>query len=110
MLCCKIIKSQNNLKLKVRTEFPNVWGEYKYNSNPYIQGTTVPCDYVYSTLTSIFAPVLYTCSTGSSPQNVLTCNIALGQEANYTVLIDLGLAELRSVRDSAKLRRLAESF
>ena len=32
------------LKLKVRTEFPNVWGEYKYHSNPYIQGTTVPCD------------------------------------------------------------------
>ena len=44
MLCCKIIKSQNNLKLKVRTEFPNVWGEYKYHGNPYIQGTTVPCD------------------------------------------------------------------
>ena len=26
MLCCKIIKSPNNLKLKVRTEFPYVWG------------------------------------------------------------------------------------
>ena len=38
------MKSQNNLKLKVRTEFPNVWGEYKYHTNPYIQGTTVPCD------------------------------------------------------------------
>ena len=38
------MKSQNNLKLKVRTEFPNVWGEYKYHGNPYIQGTTVPCD------------------------------------------------------------------
>ena len=52
------------------------------------------------------------CSTDSSPQNVLTCNIALGQEASYTVLIDLGLAELRSVRDSValKLRRFAESF
>ena len=44
MLCCKIIKSPNNLKLKVRTEFPNVWREYKYHSNPYIQVTTVPCD------------------------------------------------------------------
>ena len=44
MLCCKIIKSQNNLKLKVRTEFPNVWGEYIYHGNPYIPGTTVPCD------------------------------------------------------------------
>ena len=32
------------MKLKVRTEFPNVWGEYKYHSNPYIQGTTIPCD------------------------------------------------------------------
>ena len=42
------------------------------------------------------------CSTDSSPQNVLTCNIALGQEASYTVLIiDLGLTELRNVRDSA---------
>ena len=29
----------NNLKLKVKTEFPNVWGEYKYHGNPYIQGT-----------------------------------------------------------------------
>jgi hypothetical protein len=28
----------------VRTVFQNVWGEYKYHSNPYIQGTTVPCD------------------------------------------------------------------
>ena len=55
------------------------------------------------------------CSTDSSPQNVLTRNIALGQEASYTVLIDLhvGLTELRNVRDSAAprsyIRRLAES-
>ena len=28
----------------VGTEFSNVWGEYKNHSNPYIQGTTVPCD------------------------------------------------------------------
>ena len=47
MLCCKFIKSQRNLKLKVRTVFQNVWGEYKYHGNPYIQGTTVPCDYIY---------------------------------------------------------------
>ena len=33
-----------DLKLKARSEFPNVWGEYKNHSNPYIQGTTVPCD------------------------------------------------------------------
>ena len=33
-----------NLKLEVRTEFPNVWGEYKYHSNPYIHSTTVLCD------------------------------------------------------------------
>ena len=26
-------------KLKVRTEFPNVWLEYKYHSNPYIHST-----------------------------------------------------------------------
>ena len=30
------------LKLKVRTEFPNVWVEY--HSNPYIHSTTVLCD------------------------------------------------------------------
>ena len=30
--------------MKVGTEFSNVWGEYKNHSNPYIQGTTVPCD------------------------------------------------------------------
>ena len=44
VLCCQIIKSQIDLKLKARSEFPNVWGEYKNHSNPYIQGTTVPCD------------------------------------------------------------------
>ena len=26
------------------SEFPNVCGEYTYHGNPYIQGTTVPCD------------------------------------------------------------------
>ena len=40
----KSLKSENNLKVKVRTEFSNVWGEYKNHCNPYIQGTTVPCD------------------------------------------------------------------
>ena len=43
-LCCKIIKSEIDLKLKARSEFSNVWGEYKDHSNPFIQGTTVPCD------------------------------------------------------------------
>ena len=45
-------------------------------------------------------------STDSSPQNVLTYNniISLGQEASYTVLIDLRLTELRNVRDSAAPR------
>ena len=33
-----------SLNVKARSEFPNVWGEYKNHSNPYIQGTTVPCD------------------------------------------------------------------
>ena len=32
------------MKLKARTEFSNVWGEYKHQSNPYIQGTTVHRD------------------------------------------------------------------
>ena len=49
------------------------------------------------------------CSTDSSPQNVLTCNIALGQEASYTVLIDLGLAELHNVGDSAAPRSYIDS-
>ena len=54
-------------------------GNTKYHSNPYIQGTTVPCD-------------------------VLTYNLALGQETVATrFLIDLGLAELRNVRDSVAL-------
>ena len=43
-LCCKIIKSEIDMKLKARSEFSNVWGEYKNHSNPYIQGTTVTCD------------------------------------------------------------------
>ena len=42
-------------------------------------------------------------STDSSPQNVLTY-ISLGQEASYTVLIDLDLTELRNVLDSAAPR------
>ena len=47
--------------------------------------------------------------TDSSPQNVLTCNNALGQEASYTVLINLGLAELRSVRDSIAPRSYVDT-
>ena len=43
--------------------------------------------------------------TDSIPQNVLACNLALGQEAVATrSLIDLGLAELRNVRDSVAPR------
>ena len=53
-----------------------------------------------------FLHQFYSNSTDSSPQNVLTYNsiISLGQEASYTVLIDLGLTELRNVRDSAAPR------
>ena len=55
-MCYKIIKSQKDLKLKARSKFPNVWGEYKNHSNPYIRGTTVPCDlharYISATLAS----------------------------------------------------------
>ena len=39
-----MIISQIDLKLKARSEFPNVWGEYKNHTKSYIQGTTVPCD------------------------------------------------------------------
>ena len=42
------IKSLNNSKVKVGTEFSNVWGEYKNHSNHYIQGTTVPCDIAHA--------------------------------------------------------------
>ena len=53
------------------------------------------------------------CSTDCSPQNVLTCILALDQETVATRFkLDLGLAELHNVRDSVappKLRRLAES-
>ena len=43
MICAgKIIKSQIDLKLKARSEFP--MGRIQNHSNPYIQGTTVPCD------------------------------------------------------------------
>ena len=45
-----------------------------------------------------------TSPTDSSPRNVLTCNLALRQEAVATQLIDLGLAELRNVRDSVAPR------
>ena len=36
ILCCKVIRRRIDLKLKVRTEYPTVWGEYKHHSNPYI--------------------------------------------------------------------------
>ena len=54
----------------------------------------------------LFATVQTAVHTDSIPQNVLACNLALGQEAvaSYTVLIDLGLAELRNVRDSVAPR------
>ena len=45
-LSCKNAKSQIHLKLKVKTAFPYVLWNRNYHSNPYIQGTTVPCDYV----------------------------------------------------------------
>ena len=36
LTCIEIIKSHNKWKLKIRTEFPDVWGEYKYHGNPYV--------------------------------------------------------------------------
>ena len=38
------VKSQTDLKLKARSEYSNVWGEYKNHSNLCIQGTIVACD------------------------------------------------------------------
>ena len=43
-MCVLYSKNRNNLKLKVRSEFSNVRGEYTHHGNPYIQGTTVSCD------------------------------------------------------------------
>ena len=42
----------------------------------------------------LFATVLTAVYTDSIPQNILACNLALGQVA---VAVDLGLAELRNV-------------
>ena len=56
MFCVlKSLKGEIDLQLKVRTPFSNVWGEYKYHGNPYIQGTTVPCDKVlpYLVITAV---------------------------------------------------------
>ena len=44
----------NEAKLNERTEFPNVWGEYKYHGNPYMQDTPVPCDTSVRTQTNLF--------------------------------------------------------
>ena len=46
LMTCSVlyVKSLKVLKLKGRSEFSNVWGEYINHSNPYIRGTTVPCD------------------------------------------------------------------
>ena len=101
--CLKQIAYLFLLLRQQRIEFPNVRGELQ--SVVYIQYTNEMCARFCTSPNS---------STDSSPQNVLTCNniISLGQEASYTVLIDLGLTELRNVRDSdaqRKLRRLAES-
>ena len=52
------------IELKVRTGFSNVRGEYKYHSNPYIQGTTVPCDIIHSAL---HAHVCVQCTTKVTP-------------------------------------------
>ena len=35
------IKLLNDLKVKARSQFPNVWEEYKHHSNPYIQDRTL---------------------------------------------------------------------
>ena len=57
--------------MKVITEFPNVWGEY--HGNPYIQGTTVPCD-MYCIHTYVYHN-LYTCKLHAAElvQDVRTC-------------------------------------
>ena len=43
------------------------------------------------------------CATKSSPQNILTCDLALGQDTVHD-LIELSLKELCNVRESAALQ------
>ena len=43
LITCVFIKSQVDLKLKTRSEFL-MCGRNKNHSNPYTQGTTIPCD------------------------------------------------------------------
>ena len=42
----RLIRSPIDLKVKAKTEFPNIWEEYKNHSNPlgYIHSTTISCD------------------------------------------------------------------
>ena len=52
-MCCTVKALEVEI-LKVRSEFPNEWGEEQYHGNPYTQGTTLSCDiyimYLYITL------------------------------------------------------------
>ena len=73
-----------------RINFFNIRGEY--NPQAYVHSSNEMCAPFYTSPN---------CSTDSSPQNVLTCNIALGQEAvAIRFLIDLGLMELHNLQDS----------
>ena len=88
--CLKQIACLILLLRQPRSEFPNVRGK--------IQSVGLCTQYT----NEMCAPFCTSPnrSTDSSPQNVLTCNLALGQETVATrFIIDLGLAELRNVRD-----------
>ena len=54
----------------------------------------------------LFAPVLTAAQILAL--RMFSHAISLGQEASYTVLIDLGLTELRNVRDSAAPRSFVD--
>ena len=87
--CSKQIVCLLLLLPQPRSEFPNVRGK--------IQSVGLCTQYT----NEMCAPFCTSpnCSTDCSRQNVLTCNLALGQETVATRFIDLGLAELRNVRD-----------
>ena len=84
--------------MKVRTEFSNVWGEYKNHSNPYIQGTTVPCDISCLTVLEInFEEAAYLTTEGSLLNILLQFR---GTQSPFTLTlrsVSIDSAEISSV-------------
>ena len=78
LLSCKVIKSRSNLNVKVRTEFPNVWGEYKINTL-YIHSTTVLCDTKQCFRVNMLPNTLYFKASNKYSRGVIRANRILNQ-------------------------------